>query len=89
MEALQVVSFIEPVQASEVFTLFPKLFIGLGKLKDNYQIKLRSDAKPYTLQVPRRVALPLLPKVEAELQRMEAIGVISKIEEPTEWCSPW
>ena len=88
IEALQVVSFIEPVQASEVFTLFPKLFTGLGKLKDNYQIKLRSDAKPYTLQVPRRVALPLLPKVEAELQRMEALGVISKIEEPTEWCSP-
>ena len=88
IEALQVVSFIEPVQASEVFTLFPKLFTGLGKLKDNYQIKLRSDAKPYTLQVPRRVALPLLPKVEAELQRMEALGVISKIEEPTQWCSP-
>ena len=71
-----------------MFTLFPNLFTGLGKLKDNYQIKLKSDAKPYTLQVPRRVALPLLPKVKAELHRMETLGVISKIEEPTEWCSP-
>ena len=26
--------------------------------------------------------------MEAELQRMEALQVISKIEEPTEWCSP-
>ena len=88
IEALQVVSFVEPIQANEVFTLFPNLFTGLGKLKDNYQIKLRSDAKLYTMQVPRRVALPLLPKVEAELQRMETLGVISKIEEPTDWCSP-
>ena len=49
IEALQVVSFVEPVQVSELFTLFPNLFTGLGKLKDNYQIKLTSDAKPYTL----------------------------------------
>ena len=88
IEALQVVSFVEPIKASKVFTLFPNLFTGLGKLKDNYQIKLKGDAKPYTLQVPRRVALPLLPKVKAELHRMETLGVISKIEEPTEWCSP-
>ena len=88
IEALQVVSYVEPIQASQVFTMFPNLFNGLGKLEGSYHIKLRNDAKPYTLQVPRRVALPLLPKVEAELQRMEALQVISKIEEPTEWCSP-
>ena len=76
------------MQVIELFTLFPNLFTGLGKLKDNYQIKLTSDAKLYTLQAPRRVALPLLPKVEAELQRMESLGVVSKIDEPTEWCSP-
>ena len=86
IEALQVVSYVEPIQASQVFTMFPNLFNSLGKFEGS--IKLRNDAKPYTLQVPRRVALPLLPKVEAELQRMEALLVISKIEEPTEWCSP-
>ena len=68
--------------------MFPNLFNGLGKLEGSYHIKLRNDAKPYTLQVPRRVALPLLPIVEAELQRMEALQVISKTEEPTEWCPP-
>ena len=60
----------------------------MGKLKGSYQIKLKDDAHPYILQAPRRVALPLLPKVKVELQRMEALGVISKIEEPTEWCAP-
>ena len=32
IEALQVVSFVEPVQVSELFTLFPNLFTGLGQL---------------------------------------------------------
>ena len=88
IEALQILSFVEPVQASDIFIQFPQLFTGLGKLQDSYQIKLRNDAKPFALNAPRRIAIPLLPKVKEELQRMEALGVISKIEEPTEWCSP-
>ena len=89
IEALQVGLLVKPIiQAGEVFTLFPNAFTGLGKLKDNHQVKLRSDAKPYTLQVPHRDALLLLSKVEAELQRMETLGVISKIKKPTDWCLP-
>ena len=59
---------------------------GLGRLKDNYTIKLRKDAQPFSLTTPRRIALPL-PKVKAKLQRMEHLGVISKVKEPTEWCA--
>ena len=66
---------------------FPDVFKGLGKLKDNYVIKLRENATPYALTTPRRVPLPLLPKVKEELQRMERLGVITKIEEPTDWCA--
>ena len=65
----------------------PNIFKGLGKLKDNYVIKLRENATPYALTTPRRVPLPLLPKVKEELQRMEPLGVIMKIEEPTDWCA--
>ena len=31
--------------------------------------------------------MPLLPLVEAELQRMLQLGVIKKVEQPNEWCS--
>ena len=31
--------------------------------------------------------MPLLPKVKEELERMEKMGVISKVSEPTDWCA--
>ena len=37
--------------------------------------------------VPRRVPLPLREKVLQELNRMESMGVISKVGEPTAWCA--
>ena len=71
IEALSIVSVVEPIMSLDSVTeKFPRLFQGLGKLKDNYAIKLQTNCQPYALTTPRRVAIPLLPKVEAELQRM-------------------
>ena len=66
---------------------FPSLFQGLGKLEGEYSIKLQEGAEPFTLTVPRRVAIPLMKQVKDELQRMEQLGVIARVSEPTEWCS--
>lgn len=68
--------------------LYPQLFSGLGKLGDEYTIRLREGSKPFALNTPRRVAVPLMPAVRDELHRMEQLGVISSVEEPTEWCAP-
>ena len=87
IEALAIVSIVAPVTLNTVSEKFPQLFEGLGKLKDNYSIKLQSNCQPYALATPRRVAIPLLPKVEAELQRMLQLGVIEKMSQPTPWCS--
>lgn len=84
IQALNVAVLIEPVQGDNVVEQFPELFKGLGKLKDSYKIKLREGATPFALMTLRRVLIPLLPK---ELQRMENMGVITKIDEPTEWCA--
>ena len=35
----------------------------------------------------RNIPIPLRPKVKQELERMEQMGVISKITEPSEWCA--
>ena len=66
---------------------FPHLFQGLGKLQGDYTIKLQEDAKPFAISTPRRVAIPLLKPVKQELQRMEELGVIAKVKEPTNWCA--
>lgn len=71
----------------EVFKAFPKVFKGLGNLGDEFTIKLKPDAKPHALFAPRNVPLPLRSKVEEELSRMEAMGIISKVDEPTPWCA--
>ena len=66
---------------------FPSLFSGLGKLNEEYKIQLNKDAQPFALSTPHRVAIPLMPKVQEELKRMEKLGVIEKVEDPTEWCA--
>eukprot|EP00731_Ephydatia_muelleri_P034154 Em0049g1a len=53
---------------------YPNLFKGLGKLKGEYTIRLREGACPFALMTPRRVAIPLLPRVKAELERMVQLG---------------
>ena len=66
---------------------FPHLFTGLGKLPGLYTIKISETAKPFSLHVPRRVAVPLMEAVKQELSRMEKLGVIAPVQERTAWCS--
>ena len=56
-------------------------------MKEMYTIKSKPNAKPHALFTPRNVPLPLRTKVQAELMRMESMGVISKVEIPTPWCA--
>ena len=72
---------------SDIIKQYPKVFEGLGTIGDEYRIKIREDATPYSLFVPRNVPIPLRPKVKVELDRMERMGVISKIDTPTSWCA--
>ena len=60
---------------------------GLVKCQQ-VKITLRENVHPYHVNVSRRVPIPLLPKVQAELNKMEQAGIITKITEPTDWCAP-
>ena len=62
---------------------------GIGTLKgDPLKIVLKENAQPYSVSPARRVPIPLMPKVKAELERMEREGVKSSVSERTEWCAP-
>ena len=55
---------------------------GMCKLDEEYSIQLKEGAKSFTLTVPRRVAI--IQPVKQELERMEKLGVITRVREPTE-----
>ena len=92
--ALEMAVRVDAIQPTEsksyhesIVNSYPSLFNGLGKLGEPYQIKLLPDSKPHALYTPRRVPLALREKVKEELNRMESIGVISKVNEPSAWCA--
>ena len=66
---------------------FPKVFQGLGTMGEPYSIKLKPDAQPRAIYAPRNVPLPLRGKVQEELSRMQSLGVISPVDQPTSWCA--
>ena len=66
--ALDLVAFVGGIQLQEIMEMFPSLFTGLGRLKDSYCIKLKQGAQSFALSVPRRIPIPLLPKVKQELE---------------------
>ena len=84
IEAFKLVTQIKSVTRNEasVISKFPELFKGLGKISGDYCIQMEENAKPYSIYMPRRVPIPLLPKVVKQ-----DLGVISEIDKPTDWCS--
>ena len=71
----------------KIISEYPGIFQGLGTLGEPYEIDIDPEAKPYAIFSPRRVPYPLQNKVKEELCRMESMGVISRVEDSTEWCA--
>jgi hypothetical protein len=82
---LQLLVRVDATSTKETITeQYPSVFDGLG---EECEIRLRPDARPYATYTPRNVPLPLRSKAQQELDRMETLGVISKVDTPTEWCA--
>ena len=54
---------------------YQHLFSGLGEMAQPYNIVLELEAVLHAMFSPRRVALPLLPKVKVELDKLQELGV--------------
>lgn len=88
IEKLSVLAQVDSVKTLNPLSEFAQVFQGLGTFEEEYDLKLKSEAKPFALTSPRRVPLPLFQKTRQELERMQALGVISPVTEPTTWCAP-
>ena len=52
------------------------------------KLKVKPNTKPFAVPVARRVPIPLMEKVEKELQIMKDEDIIEEINEPYDWVSP-
>ena len=92
LSAIQALHFVSRINAvsdltEQIYKRYPQLFSGLGSIIGEHIIRLNADATPFTISTPRRIALPLMPKVKSELERMERLGVIKRVKIPTKWCT--
>lgn len=87
IQALGVVKFLDTVSDLDLQTpLRCTLFEGLGKLQEEYVIRLQPGAQPFALSVPR-IPITLQEVVKVELAKLESDEVIRRVDTPTAWCS--
>ena len=55
---------------------------------EKQQKEIKNNFTLYQIKAPRHISNPLLERVSEELKRMEELGVIRKVNEPTKWCHP-
>ena len=70
----------------DLMTEFPNRFTRIGKLPGVYKIQLCPDAHP-VIHAPRNCLIALHPKVKEHLAKMEALRVITHVEQPTDWVT--
>jgi hypothetical protein len=76
-----------PLTKEVILDEFKDVFTGIGKLPgEEYTIKLKPDAIPVQ-HTPRHCPEKKKQAYEAELQRMEDLGIIKKTEEHTKWVN--
>ena len=73
--------------SSQVFTQFKDLFsMELGELPVTYSMTLDPSIQPM-VRPAHRIPVAMQERVKAELERMQSIGVITPVTEPTDWVS--
>jgi hypothetical protein len=70
----------------DLIRMYPDQFDKIWIIPGVAKIHLKEDAKPY-IDPPRKWYIHLRDKLKIELEKMTKQGVITKIEEHTDWCS--
>ena len=71
---------------SSVLKDYAEAFNGLGAIPGKCSIHMKPDAVP-VVHPPRRIPVALKYHCKAELDRMESLGVIQKVQEPSQWVN--
>ncbi|KAI8511855.1 hypothetical protein Bbelb_109550 [Branchiostoma belcheri] len=88
--SLQLIKLVLTVQetqtAQSILEEYKDVFEGIGQLPGEHTIQLDHSVPP-KVHPPRRIPVSLRDPLKAELDRMERLGVIRKVDEPTDWVN--
>ena len=88
LEQVKFAFCIHQISLESLIEEYNHLFIGIGCLVGReVQLHIDKTIQPVALR-HRWVAFHLRPKVEAELQKLEAADIIERVKGPTPWVSP-
>ena len=77
----------KPIRSTDdLINEFLDRFKGIGRFPDEYKIRLCHDAHP-VIHAPRKCPIALYLKVKEHLNKMEHLGVITRVDEPMDWVS--
>ena len=87
-EKLNLISRVMSVESSAKSLLkeYNDVFEGIGQLDGYHHIEI-DELVPPVIHPPRRVPIALRDKLKGEIERMEKLEIIKKVEEPTEWVN--
>lgn len=71
----------------DIFTEYADVFEGIGCLEGEHTIRIDENVIP-RVHPPRKIPVTLRENLKIELNRMEKLKVIKRIEEPTQWVNP-
>ena len=76
-----------PLKSKEdLLRMYPDCFEGIGKFCETFHITLHPTVTP-VVHAPRRCPIHIKDEVKNEINQMVDLGVIEKVDEPTDWIS--
>ena len=75
----------EMTKIHEQIEEFSDVFSGQGCLSQEYDIQVKSDIKP-VVHAARKLPVSMKEKVKKELDRVEKLKIIRRVDEPTDWA---
>jgi hypothetical protein len=83
---LGIVKRVDTVTTESIIDKFSDCFEGVGCLEREHKIRVDPQVRP-VINRARRIPLSMTTRVKSELDKMEEMDIISRVDEPTEWVS--
>ena len=75
-----------PTIPKDIADKYPELFQGLGQFPRIHTMQTRPEVQP-VVHAPRRDPFALRDRLKSELDKKDSLGVIVKVDEPTDWVN--